>query len=189
MGPQAAAGTGPNRNLSGLRGDEKCEPAAASNLAAEGCQDFRGFWDVGTGFQRGGWRRVTGRVTNRDKAPVFVVGSARSGNTMLYHMLLSSGRFPVYRTEPCVFDLLVPRFGDFRSVATRRELMRCWLRTRQFRRSGLDAGEITEKVVTSVTTGGEFLRAVMDKVARAGGFPRWDVWGPPSIFAVPTINR
>ena len=105
---------------------------------------------------------MTGKVTVRDKAPVFVVGSARSGNTMLYHMLLSSGRFPIYRTEPCVFDLLVPRFGNFRSVATRRELMRCWVRTRQFRRSGLDAGEITEKVLTSVTTGGEFLRTVME---------------------------
>src|SRR5664279_2599400 len=116
------------------------------------------------------WNRVTGKVTVRDKAPVFVVGSARSGNTMLYHMLLSSGRFPVYRTEPCVFDLLVPRFGGFRSVAARRELMRCWLRTRQFRRSGLDAGEITEKVLTSVTTGGEFLRTVMEGMARAGGF-------------------
>src|SRR5260370_42009850 len=77
------------------------------------------------------WTRVTGRVTIRDKAPVFVVGSARSGNTMLYHMLLSSGRFPVYRTEPCVFDLLIPRFGDFPSVATRRELMWCCLRTTQ----------------------------------------------------------
>jgi hypothetical protein len=108
---------------------------------------------------------------------------------MLYHMLLSSGRFPVYRTEPAVFDLLVPRFGDFRSVATRRELMRCWLRTRQFRRSGLDAGEITEKVVTSANTGGEFLRAVMEEMARAGGFQRWAVWGPDNLLYIPTIKR
>jgi hypothetical protein len=108
---------------------------------------------------------------------------------MLYHMLLSSGRFPVYRTEPCVFDLLVPRFGDFRSVATRREMMSCWLRTRQFRRSGLDAGEITEKVVTSVTTGGEFLRAVMEEMARAGGFQRWAVWGPDNLLYIPAIKR
>jgi hypothetical protein len=132
---------------------------------------------------------VTGKVTTRDKSPVFVVGSARSGNTMLYHMLLSSGRFPIYRTEPCVFDLLVPRFGDFRNIATRRELMRWWLRTRQFRRSGLDAGEITEKVLTSVTTGGEFLRAVMGEMARAGGFQRWAVWGPDNLLFVPTIKR
>jgi hypothetical protein len=132
---------------------------------------------------------VTGKVTVRDKAPVFVVGSARSGNTMLYHMLLSSGRFPIYRTEPCVFDLLVPRFGNFRSVATRRELMRCWVRTRQFRRSGLDAGEITEKVLTSVTTGGEFLRTVMEGMARAGGFRRWAAWGPDNLLYIPAIKR
>ncbi len=97
---------------------------------------------------------MTGKVTTRDKAPVFVVGSARSGNTMLCHMLLSSGRFSIYRTEPCVFDLLVPRFGDFRNAATRRELMRWWVRTRQFRRSDLDAGEITEKIVVTCDHGG-----------------------------------
>jgi hypothetical protein len=108
---------------------------------------------------------------------------------MLYHMLLSSGRFPIYRTEPCVFDLLVPRFGDFRSLATRRELMQCWLRTRQFRRSGLDAGEITKKVLTSVTTGGEFLRVVMEEIARAGGFQRWAVWGPDNLLYLPTVKR
>lgn len=108
---------------------------------------------------------------------------------MLYHMLLSSGRFPMYRTEPCVFDLLVPRFGDFRSVANRRELMRWWVRTIQFRRSGLDAEEITEKVLNCVTTGGEFLRAVMDEMALAGGFQRWAVWGPDNLLYIPTIKR
>jgi Sulfotransferase family len=118
-----------------------------------------------------------------------VVGSARSGNTMLYHMLLSSGRFAVYRTEPCVFDLLIPRFGDFRSVARRRELMRWWVRTVQFRRSGLDAGEITEKVLNSVTTGGEFLRTVMEEMALAGGFQRWAVWGPDNLLYIPAIKR
>lgn len=123
------------------------------------------------------------------KAPIFVVGSARSGNTMLYHMLLSSGCFPVYRTEPCVFDLLVPKFGDFGNIATRRQLMHSWLRTRQFRRSGLDAVEITEKVVTSVTTGGEFLCTVMGEMARAGGFQQWTVWGPDNLLYIPTIKR
>jgi hypothetical protein len=67
--------------------------------------------------------------------------------------------------------------------------MRCWLRTKQFRRSGLDAGEITAKVVTSVTTGGEFLRAVMEGMARAGGFQRWAVWGPDNLLYIPTIKR
>lgn len=128
-------------------------------------------------------------MTTTNKPPVFVVGSARSGNTMLYHMLLSSGRFPVYRTEPCVFDLLVPKFGDLRNLANRRELMRCWLRSRQFRRSGLDADAITEEIVTSVANGGAFLRVVMGAMAQAGGFDRWAVWGPDNLLYIPLIKQ
>ena len=129
------------------------------------------------------------RALKKEKAPVFVVGSARSGNTMLYHMLLSSGRFPVYRTEPCVFDLLIPRLGDIGNVAARRKLMRYWLRTEQFRRSGLNAAEITEKVLTSVNSGGEFLCAVMEEMARVGGFQRWAAWGPDNLLYIPIIKR
>ena len=128
-------------------------------------------------------------MSSRDKAPVFVVGSARSGNTMLYQMLLSSGHFPVYRTEPVVFDLLIPRFGDLSSAAVRRKLMRFWLRSRQFRRSRLDARQITERVVTSVRNGGDFLRAVMGEMARAGGYQRWTVWGPDNLLYIPDIKR
>ena len=51
-------------------------------------------------------------LTVRSRAPVFVVGSPRSGTTLLYHMLLSAGRFAIYRAETHVFNVLVPRFGD-----------------------------------------------------------------------------
>ena len=128
-------------------------------------------------------------MTPRDKAPVFVVGSARSGNTMLYHMLVSSGHFPVYRTEPVVFDLLVPRFGDFRKLSVRREMMRYWLRSRQFRRTGLDGQKILEKVLSSVAAGGDFLRLVMDDMARTRGFERWAVWGPDNLLYMANIKR
>jgi len=128
-------------------------------------------------------------TTSRDRAPVFVVGSARSGNTLLYHLLLASARFPVYRTEPAVFDLLVPRFGDFGELERRRALMGCWVRTKQFRRSGLNAEAITDKVLASVNTAGEFLRTVMDDIARAGGFRRWAVWGPDNLLYMPAIKR
>ena len=40
-----------------------------------------------------------------------------------------------------------------------------------------------------MTTGGEFLRAVMDGMARAGGFPRWAVWGPDNLLHIPAIKR
>ena len=41
---------------------------------------------------------------DRSLAPVFVVGSPRSGTTLLYHMLLSAGRFAIYRAETHVFN-------------------------------------------------------------------------------------
>jgi hypothetical protein len=40
-----------------------------------------------------------------------------------------------------------------------------------------------------VTTGGEFLRAVMEEMARAGGFQRWAVWGPDNLLYIPIIKR
>src|SRR6516165_2903756 len=55
--------------------------------------------------------RMDQRATSaRSKAPVFVLGSVRSGTTLLYHMLLSSGGFAVYRTESHAINLLEPRF-------------------------------------------------------------------------------
>jgi Sulfotransferase family len=128
-------------------------------------------------------------MSARDTAPIFVVGCPRSGTSMLYHMLLSSGHFPVYRTEPVVFDLLVPRFGELRRSGNRRKLMNCWLRSRQFRRSGLDARRTKQMVLCSVTNGGEFLRVIMDQMALSGGFRRWAVWGPDNLLHIPKIKE
>jgi len=66
-------------------------------------------------------------------APVFVVGCPRSGTTLLYHMLLSSGGFAVYRAESNVFNLLSPRFGDLGVRKNRQRLMNIWLRTGMLR--------------------------------------------------------
>lgn len=128
-------------------------------------------------------------MTSRETAPVFVVGTARSGTSLLYHMLLSSGYFPVYRAEPLVFEVLVPKFGDLGDPANRRRLLDCWLRSQQFRRSGLDAKIVDERVMASVGNGGQFLTTVMDEMAVKGGFRRWAVWGPTNVLHMPSIKR
>src|SRR5579864_2019768 len=83
----------------------------------------------------------------RSKAPVFVLGCPRSGTTVLYHMLLSAGGFANYRSESNVFNILVPRFGGMRSAGSRRRLMEAWVRSMLFRVSGLDAAEITARII------------------------------------------
>src|SRR2546428_14060023 len=48
----------------------------------------------------------------RNEAPVFVLGCGRSGTTLLYHMILSAGGFPVHPAESNLLNLLEPRFAN-----------------------------------------------------------------------------
>jgi hypothetical protein len=125
----------------------------------------------------------------RNHAPVFVVGCPRSGTTVLYHMLLSAGDFAVYRAESNVFNLLVPRFGGMRSAANRRELLNTWLKSKLFRVSGLDAHEISEKIMDACRGGGDFLRIVMEEVARKQGTARWAECTPDHLLYMEQIKR
>ena len=96
-----------------------------------------------------------------NSSPVFVVGCARSGTTLLYHTLLSSGGFANYRAEPAVFDLLRPKFGSFRSLKNRRNLVESWVRSAMFRASGLRREDIEPKVLSDCRSEGDFLAIVM----------------------------
>jgi len=128
-------------------------------------------------------------VATRNRAPVFLLGCPRSGTTVLYHTLLSAGDFAVYRAESNVFNLLVPRFRGMRSAADRRELLKIWLRSKLFRVSGLDAGEITEKIMADCHSGGDFLRTVMQEIARQQGVRRWADCTPDHLLYMEEIKR
>lgn len=125
----------------------------------------------------------------RKTAPVFVLGCPRSGTTLLYHMLLSAGGFAVYRSESNVFNLLVPRFRGMRSAADRQELLDVWLRSKLFRVSGLDAREISAKIMAECHGGGDFLRILMQEVARQQGVGRWADCTPEHLLHMEEIKR
>jgi hypothetical protein len=136
-----------------------------------------------------GLNEMTPVVADRRKSPVFVLGCPRSGTTVLYHMLLSAGDFAVYRFESNVFNLLVPRFGGMRSARDRRKLMRCWLGSMLFRASGLDATQIEAKIMAECRSGGDFLRLVMEEVARVQGVRRWADCTPEHLLYMQEIKR
>jgi Sulfotransferase family len=108
---------------------------------------------------------------------------------VLYHMLLSAGDFAVYRAESNVFNLLVPRFGGMRSEADRRELLDVWLRSKLFRVSGLEAGEIRGKILAQCRGGGDFLRIVMEEIAQKQGVRRWADCTPDHLLSMEEIKR
>jgi Sulfotransferase family len=127
--------------------------------------------------------------TRRSAAPVFVLGCPRSGTTVLYHMLLSAGGFANYRSETNVFNLLLPKFGGFRFAADRKALLDVWLKSILFRVSGLDPNEIRRKVISDCHSGGDFLRIVMQEIARKQGMTRWADCTPEHLLHMREIKR
>ena len=125
----------------------------------------------------------------RSKAPVFVLGSPRSGTTLLYHMLLSSGGFAVYRSETHVFNILEAAYGDLRSPRNKKNLMKAWLGSKLFQVSGLNAAEIEARVMAECHNGGDFLQIVMGEVARKQNVGRWADCTPDHLLYLQRIKQ
>jgi hypothetical protein len=125
----------------------------------------------------------------RSRAPVFVLGSVRSGTTLLYHMLLSAGQFAVYRAESSVFNLLEPRFGDLSVPDNKKRLLNAWYDSRLYTRSGLDREQIGSKIMNECRNGGDFLRIVMSEIARNQGVTRWADTTPEHILYLHRIKQ
>jgi hypothetical protein len=128
-------------------------------------------------------------VRRRKDAPVFVLGCVRSGTTLLYHMLLSSGDFAIYRTESHALNLLEPRFGDLSRKRNRERLMDAWKESKLYKVSGLDAVQIRSKVMAECRNGGDFLRIVMEEIARQQGVRRWAECTPEHVLYLDRIKE
>ena len=128
-------------------------------------------------------------MTASNKRPVFIVGSPRSGTTLLHHMLLSSGDFAIYRTESGVFSILAPRFGDLSVRRNREELMEHWLRSDLFVLSGLDAETIRARILNECRSAGDFVRITMESMAAQQGVSRWLEDSPWDVLQMDAIKQ
>jgi hypothetical protein len=123
------------------------------------------------------------------KPPVFIVGCPRSGTSYLYHLFLSAGGFAEFHTQMNVFDVLEPIYGDLGSTSNKQRMMKDWLESKAFRVSGLQAAKIESKVVGECHGTGDFLRIVMDEVARSQGVDRWVDSTPTNVPHMLRIKR
>lgn len=125
----------------------------------------------------------------RSSAPVFVVGSPRSGTTLLYDMLLSAGGFAVYLGESNIFNLVAPRFGDLSVRRNREKMLNVWLGSKLFRVTGLEPEQVESKILSNCRNPGDFLRIFMDEVARQQSAVRWAGNAPEEMLHLPLIKR
>lgn len=123
------------------------------------------------------------------KPPLFIVGCPRSGTSYLYHLLLSAGGFAEFRTQMNVFDVLEPIYGNLGAVKNKTRMMNAWLQTKAFDCSGLQADEIKAKVLSECHSTSDFLRIVMEEIARKQGVDRWIDSTPTNIPHLPRIKN
>jgi hypothetical protein len=123
------------------------------------------------------------------KAPVFIVGCPRSGTSFLYHLLLSAGGFAEFRTQMNVYDVLEPIYGNLKIAKNKKAAIREWLRSKAFLVSGLDPVQIEAKLVAECQSTGDFLRIVMDEVARKQKVDRWIDSTPTNVPHMLRIQR
>jgi hypothetical protein len=116
------------------------------------------------------------------------MGCHRSGTNLLYDMLLSSGGFAIYRASLPAFETLEPKFGPLSERGNRQKLAETWLRSKGFRRTGLDREVLEAKIVEDCRNGGDFIRVVMDEVTRSQGAERWAAYDPDNVLHVERIK-
>jgi hypothetical protein len=125
----------------------------------------------------------------RSKAPVFVLGCGRSGTKLLYHTLLSAGGFAVYHAESNAFNLIGLRFGSLSKLENRQALLDHWLKSKLFYRSGLTREEIEPKILADCHNAADFLRILMETIARKQGVERWAESTPLHLLYLPLIKK
>ena len=104
-------------------------------------------------------------------------------------MLLSAGGFALYLGESSIFNLLAPRFGDLAVLGNRTRMLRVWLGSSLFRISGLNRTDVESKILDDCNNPGDFLRIVMDQIARQQGAQRWAGNAPEEILHLRQIKK
>ena len=130
-----------------------------------------------------------GNGMNFSNRPVFVLGCPRSGTTVLYHMILSSGDFAGYPFESDTFRILGPKFPGLNSPRNRKRLLEFWLGSSNGAQSGLDRSDIESRVDRECRNIGDFLRIVMEEMCRKQGVRRWAEKTPDHLLSIAEIKE
>jgi len=129
------------------------------------------------------------RGIERSKSPVFVIGCHRSGTALFYDSLLSAGGFPLYHAAPFLHSTLLAMSGDPSVPKNREKMLQIWLRSKAFRRTGLNPEDLRSRILQECKSGGDFLRFTMGELARRAGVQRWADYDPDNIMYMATIKR
>jgi len=120
---------------------------------------------------------------------VFVVGSSRSGTTLVNTILLSCPLYAVYRAETQILNGCDTKYGDLANKRSREIFLSDWFRSRQFLRSGLTKEEFLGLLNSTDTHSYiRLLSKFMNMVAAKQQRDRWVDSTPGNISALAEIS-
>jgi sulfotransferase family protein len=117
------------------------------------------------------------------EAPVFIVGCARSGTSLLRDLLRSHPRL-AFPDESNFLPLFYRAFGDPRTDAEAYNLAARILRLQWVRRWSLS---LTPSSLAHCRSYAELVSSLYDDVARRQGRPRWGDKTPHYVLEIPTL--
>ena len=120
--------------------------------------------------------------------PIFVMGSARSGTTLLASIIGNAPCTANYRAEPLLLHGCSRRYGPLANPAAKKRFLTDWMQSRQFLRSGLPETRAA-KLVEASGSYPALLRAFMDEVATSQGRTHWIDSTPSNVFELRAIRR
>ena len=103
-------------------------------------------------------------------------------------MLLSAGRFAIYRAETHIFNTLAPRFGNVAEPAARQAMTEAFIRSDMFRIAGLDPNVFRSAIESRCRNAGDFLRLFMEALCALQGAARWAETTPVHVLHIPEIK-
>jgi hypothetical protein len=121
-------------------------------------------------------------------APIFVVGSARSGTSLLYAILQASGAFAIYPAETLLLRTCADRYGSLAKKANFRAFINDWIISKQFARSGLDKDHFLYEIShQGITNYFDFLDSFMTLIADNQRKNRWAENTPNHVLELDVI--
>ncbi|MEL6870156.1 MAG: sulfotransferase [Pseudomonadota bacterium] len=118
--------------------------------------------------------------------PIFILGSARSGTTLMASIVASSQSVAEYRAETLLLHRCDRYYGKLADPAAKERFVRDWLQSRQFKRASITE-ETARSMVAQSSSYAELLEALMTHIARTQDKTHWIDSTPSNVFEMQTI--
>ncbi|HFD31799.1 MAG TPA: sulfotransferase, partial [Gammaproteobacteria bacterium] len=119
---------------------------------------------------------------------LFILGSSRSGTTLLHGILQQLPYYARYQAEPMLLYQSKTKYRNINSAKAKKRFLKDWYNSRQFIRSGLTEKDFSELFNRKGITHSNLLKEFMELIALKQGCSHWIDSTPDNVFALNHIK-